>query len=71
LPGSALECKAIAQVLAAGDDAGHDGALAVVCDQWINEVDLVHGDELQDLGAHLTGRIARERIDHLHALGNG
>ena len=48
-----LERKSVAEVAASGDDAGNQRAFLLACDQRIDQVDLVHGDELQDLAAHL------------------
>ena len=50
-----LECKSVAEVAAVGDDAGDDGAFLLACNQRIDQIDLVHGDELKDFTAHLAG----------------
>src|SRR5262249_53562513 len=65
---SRLKRKPIPQILPARDNATDDRALAFTRDQGIDEIDLVHGDELQDFFADLSGRIARKRVDHLQAL---
>ena len=45
-PDLSLECKSVAEVAASGDDAGNDGAFLLACNQRIDQIDLVHGDEL-------------------------
>ena len=64
-----LERKSVAEVAAIGDDAGDDGAFAFAGKQRINQIDLVHCDELQDFTAHLAGSAARQFLDHLQMLG--
>ena len=54
-----LEREAIAQIAPVRNDAVDDGALGVGLDQRRDEVELVHGDELEDFAAHLALRIAR------------
>ena len=68
-PGCALERIAVAQVAAIGDDARDQGALPLVGDQRLDQIDLVHGDKLQDFVSHLARGVARQLIDDLQMLG--
>src|SRR5262249_62261019 len=63
-----LKRGAVAQVAAVGDDAPDQGALRIVGDEPVDQVDLVHGDELQDLAAHLAGGAAWHLCGHLQEL---
>ena len=46
IPDLSLEGKPVAEVAASGDDAGNDGAFLLACNQRVDQIDLVHGDEL-------------------------
>ena len=50
--------EAIAQIATIGEDALDERALPLVPDQGVDQVDLVHGDELEDFAADLAARPA-------------
>jgi hypothetical protein len=64
-----LKREAIAQIAPLGQDAPDDGALAVVGDEIADEVDLVHGHELEDFLADVPARPPRQLVGDLQMLG--
>src|SRR5690242_10152555 len=52
-----LKRKPIAQILAVAHDAVDEAALGVRAQQRVDQVDLVHGDELEDFRADLAGGV--------------
>src|SRR5262245_56196360 len=64
-----LERESVAQVAAIGDDARHQDALVVACDQRLDQVVLVHGNEYEDLAAHLARNGSRQLPGQLQMLG--
>ena len=64
-----LKGETVAQIAAIRNDARNGRALCLVGDQTFNEIDLVHGNELEDLGAHAAVCVARQRVDNLQPLG--
>ena len=55
----ALQHEAIAHVAACVENVGDDPPLGVRCDQRIDVVYLIGGDELKDVGAQSAARVAR------------
>ena len=65
---TALEIEPVAQILAALQNVFHERPVDLVRDQRLDQVELVHGDELQDLRARLAGGIAGQGMHHLDML---
>ena len=47
------KCEAVAQILPLRHDAADQRALVFGFDQWPDQVELVHGNEFENLAAHL------------------
>ena len=45
-----------------------EGAVGVAGYHWLDQIELVHRHQLQDLGTHVAGAIARQRLDDLQML---
>ena len=58
----------VAQILAAIEDIAQERTVFVALHHRLDQVELVHRDELQDLGARLAGGIARQGVYHLDML---
>src|ERR1700754_2641937 len=58
-----FEIESVTQILALFEDILEEGAIGLVPHHWLDQVDLVHGHELQYLCAWLAGGIARQRMD--------
>jgi hypothetical protein len=52
------EPEPIAKIPSARDNPGHDVALALVPQQGFDQIDLIHGDKLEDFGTHPSRGIA-------------
>ena len=53
-----FKIKPVPQILARFEDALHECAVGLARHQGLDQVELVHRDELQDLGAEFSGGIA-------------
>ena len=51
----ALKRESVAQVTTLGDDASDKAALTFGGKQVVDQIHLIHGDELQDFAAHFAG----------------
>src|SRR5882757_5629079 len=60
-----LKIEPVPQILARFEDAFHEGAVGLARHQGLDQVELVHRDELQDLGAEFSGGIARQGLHYL------
>src|SRR3979411_1851800 len=63
-----LKVKTVTQILALLQNALQEGAVGVARHHRLDQIELVHGDELQDFGAGFSGRIARQGLHHLDML---
>src|SRR6185295_10191417 len=65
----ALERETIPQIAAVCDDVRNRPALALVYDQRVDLVELIHGDQLKHLDADRAVGAARKLRDKLQSLG--
>ncbi len=65
-----LEIEAVTQVLALLQDVLEEGTVLLVLHHRLDQVELVHGDQLQDLGARLAARVAGQRMHACLTLGS-
>src|SRR5258707_10842186 len=63
-----FKIKPVPQILARFEDALDEGAVGLARHQGLDQVELIHRDELQDLGAEFSGGIARQDLHHLDML---
>jgi hypothetical protein len=61
--------ESVAQVSPIGEDALDERPLPIGCDQGVDQVDLVHGDELKDFVADFAARPPRQFFGDLQVLG--
>ena len=62
---SGLEIEPVAQILARLQDAHQKRAVGFARHHRFDQIELVHRDQLQDLGAEVSGAIARQGLHHL------
>ena len=65
---AALKIEPVTQILAALENVFHERPVDLIRDQRLDQVELVHGDELQYLRARLAGGIAGQGMHHLDML---
>ena len=65
---AALKIEPVPQILPALQNVLHERAVDLARDQRLDQVELVHRDELQDLGARFAGGVARQGMHHLDML---
>ena len=66
-----LKAEAIPQILPPRDDTRDERAFGVARQQLVDQIDLIHRDQLQHLVAHSARSVARQCFDNLNALRLG